>query len=893
MKPNNLFFSILSVQKSAYIFYLFIINSIMEYFAALKAKLSSNNNNSNTSSGNVSAKRTNEPATPSSPYDNLVKYWNSIQSTYINDKVINKSVTHTDIPVCLEHILNLVIHEDRISTPQQSPTSNAIEYFLFEQDIIGKLARWSESDTPRGFRGHVIRFFNNFLTLVAHPIHYLILPEIHLALMELLYTEMNKNGLEGKEPQYVEELLELTLNLSRICVTWEKNQQNPDELHWTDLFFIDPTRDTIHPLQEEMDFVFITLPIRYMHFEGLVGDYARACLLEWITYTFSPSSSSETIDLQKFIFNSSGFIDLLVSSFGGLWNQLPIRYQEFDSISQQRHLRRREDSIPSIHDHQAKVLENVYVESFLKLYEFLNQICLFLSQSNLDFGKTFLDHLLQSFQTLFLNSIVRAKVLDSLEYDGSSFFVTLYLNQMVLITNCEPLASVLVGFVLQDDVTSNTDEMTLSMKDVVLCRLNSLSQDINISTLLLLTSLLERHSNIALPLLFPCLKSIPEVMVIPPEIESRSINRYISLLILLSDQNNDNNNNTDNDTREFQEYLRDVEARFRERFPQPLHDPILPKPLRDSSRTPSPTRTDFQFRDRNELEVLKPFRSLSMLSDDELVNGNSVDDNEVNDKDTGPKVALPGQLKMGSEGTLLVLDTTANAYSPTQTSPVLSPFSDSSAVSPITPTSTTTTLPKVPPTDILTQLSPLLKDPTLYKITHKFSQFFQHSPKLNLALSGLMSALAMSGNTALITFLFAGDLVFNKEHDTTFFIFTVLKRLLKEVEAAKLCYGAKELGMEMDSVFLFEERLAQCRDALFSGVSIAATRSVSSHSLKSLSAAMKGDDEEDERNDDHDATQNDVSNVPTDNKFFRNIVVLEEIVKELVAIVKVRRIISN
>ncbi|KAJ3313307.1 hypothetical protein HDU76_002689 [Blyttiomyces sp. JEL0837] len=171
----------------------------------------------------------------------------------------------------------------------------------------------------------------------------------------------------------------------------------------------------------------------------------------------------------------------------------------------------------------------------------------------------------------------------------------------------------------------------------------------------------------------------------------------------------------------------------------------------------------------------------------------------------------------------------------------------------------------------------LSKDATLRKFIVKVTNFFSHSYEINLALTGVVARLAAAPIPILYMYLFSADILLGPNYTS---LFTVLIRLRREVEERRT------------TIPNFEEALANTREQMFKAPSPTA----SSSALKATPSSVSGGPvdwlkERRDRETSSSPTADNVSHISPwggdldlDGEFLKNVVVLEETVKELLAI---------
>ncbi|KAI9343353.1 Retinoic acid induced 16-like protein-domain-containing protein [Pilaira anomala] len=289
----------------------------------------------------------------------------------------------------------------------------------------------------------------------------------------------------------------------------------------------------------EYEFLLFTYLLRFVHREGRSGDFARTGLLFLMEMA--------TGQLGDFILESD-FATIMSAGLGALYSQLPrklIIKDENEINSSPASYLLGQDTDPRMFPSEEVGVEQsnsaqfkYQLDSFLKLLEFCQDILLRCPNDAIS------ERLLQCIRMIFLENILYPSILECSDIDGSSVAVVSYIDIILQTVQQQDLAFVIVGFLMDasndeliDDLakfTENTTTTSLSsnthnlfsgvefdrfksspyftaaerftLKDLIFSRLKSSSQPTVIATLKLLKTLIVKHCRFANRLL----STVPE-----------------------------------------------------------------------------------------------------------------------------------------------------------------------------------------------------------------------------------------------------------------------------------------------------------------------------------------------------------------------------------------------
>ncbi|KAK9761517.1 hypothetical protein K7432_013525 [Basidiobolus ranarum] len=488
--------------------------------------------------------------------------WKAITKAIENQKVKNDS----KVAEQFKTMVDLLVQEE-IRT-EEGTTGICMEYLL-KNNILSELVTLSENDTLNGIRGEVIRLISSMINLLDD--RFLVHNAVHAPTLKILNDCMNKR--EWKEC-HADDLVDLMYN---IC---SKIHGYPELLH---IFFHDkqwltvPQKSNIGRTQgqnkffnsdllkdfvsgnqasnrnaeeREYEFVFFKHLMGFIHKEGKTGDIARTALLFLMDITNS--------GLRDFILTGD-FCAIIAAGLGGFYSQLPRKLVVDSSV----------DSVPldtkapSSNEVQSNEISNspefqMILESFLKYLDFTQEVLVRCSSGSI------CNSLLENTKSLFLENILYPSLLECSDVDGSAVAVITYLDVLIQYVQNTELNDMIVAYLVNSDLAKFPDsifhtdtrdqpgitvnEQTTSMdippllpynmKDLIFSNLRSTSQPAVIAALKLLKTMLTRHCIYTLNFLSIEFTSTQEEPtnskgITPVTDHLRVLNRYLSLISLI------------------------------------------------------------------------------------------------------------------------------------------------------------------------------------------------------------------------------------------------------------------------------------------------------------------------------------------------------------------------
>ncbi|KAI9206219.1 Retinoic acid induced 16-like protein-domain-containing protein [Polychytrium aggregatum] len=414
----------------------------------------------------------------------LKKCYESITEDFEASLSWPRDIQNTDIPVSLQQIGDLLVNEQAADPNQESDLdAGCCTEYCINNDIFGSLVRMSEADVPKGYRSEVIRFMSTLVSLIDSK--YLIQKAFHGPVLLLMRWYSLQKGIE-----FDEDMLDLEFNIA------SKIRESP---HLLNIFFTKdfaPKNVTIESIekgkQEEDPMVVVAAPaqlssdyrfllfeqlLRFIHMDDKRADVARTACLFILELA--------TGELQHYIAQSD-LSTIVVAGLGGLFSQLPQQIPPKAS---------------STSSYEFESFKND-LNAFLDLLEFVQEILIKCPSRVITVA--ILDYLKLS----FLDNIVHASVLNASDFDGSAHSCLFYLHEMMKVIREDQLSNLFCRFLLRgdDDDDDHDDlqqpspaaaagsDLKLHMRDIVVSKIGSLSEDVSVAALRLIHTMLAYHS---------------------------------------------------------------------------------------------------------------------------------------------------------------------------------------------------------------------------------------------------------------------------------------------------------------------------------------------------------------------------------------------------------------
>jgi hypothetical protein len=473
-------------------------------------------------------------------------------------------------------MINLLVDEE---SGQDDGTTGVCMEYLLKNSVLAKLVNNAEGDEPKGIMGETIRTIASMINLLDD--RFLVHNAVHKPTVKLLRT--CASGTESQGESYHEDLVDL---MYIIC---SKIHGYPELLN---VFFHDkqwltkPQRATAQRIQKnletmemikslkastndssdgsvqsqaqdgsssdkglsghpgyfaqgeqaselpssvdvqgpksEYEFLLFTYLSKFVHREGKAGDFARTGLL----FLMELSTGS----LGEYIMDAD-FTSLLSAGIGASYSQLPrkLLVRGGPNIINSM-VGTLNDRTPPAESASSKGVNielststdfQSRLDAFLKLLEFCQDIVMRCPNSEI------VNSLLLSFKTVFLENILFPSIMECSDIDGSSVAVISYIDLILQILEHETLVDLVLGFLMSSEDDGSSRNMTpqatddafaevqnpqstssyftasgrFTLKDLILSRLKSRSEPTVIATLKLLNTLITRHCKYSLKLL--------------------------------------------------------------------------------------------------------------------------------------------------------------------------------------------------------------------------------------------------------------------------------------------------------------------------------------------------------------------------------------------------------
>ncbi|OBZ84042.1 hypothetical protein A0J61_07909 [Choanephora cucurbitarum] len=503
------------------------------------------------------------------------KYWEYVHNIFVlDDRKANMHVQQTEIPSKLRQMVDLLVDEE--ARQEDNTTGLCMEYFL-KNGVLQYLVTISEKeDYPVGIRGEAIRTIASMIDLLDD--RFLVHNAVHKPTIKLLRFCV----LDDRQSElYSDDLVDL---MYIIC---SKIHGFPallniffHDTHWlttpqkSNAVAIKMNEEQQHQQQDahEYEFLLFTYLLRFVHREGRSGDFARTGLLFLVEMA--------TDQLGDFILGSD-FATILSAGLGALYSQLPRKLivkdeaeQIYatttsyllgqDGLEEETNTNRFPSSLGAEYSNSPEF--RYQLDSFLKLLEFCQDVLMRCP------NQAILASLLTNIRANFLENILYPSILECNDLDGSSVAVISYIDLILQTIQQDDLAKVVVGFLMNEDdeedinvtteMVSETDHIQIerrpstsahiTLKDLIFGRLECNSQSTVIATLKLLKTLVTKHCQYSLSLLSIYPDTNKSSMIISHHL--REVELYFSLIIAIDAQHAQEVLNCG-----YEEYLRDVE----------------------------------------------------------------------------------------------------------------------------------------------------------------------------------------------------------------------------------------------------------------------------------------------------------------------------------------------
>ncbi|CAO3646835.1 unnamed protein product [Cunninghamella echinulata] len=362
---------------------------------------------------------------------------------------------------------------DEEARQEENTTGVCMEYFL-KNGILQYLVNVSEkTDYPEGIRGEAIRTIASMVDLLDD--RFLVHNAVHKPTIKLLrYCVLD----DRQSDTYHEDLVDLMyiicskihgfpalLNIFFHDKQWLTTPQKAYQHDTTAAstknigLLVDQANTTTHhnnsnnnsdkKKKPEYEFLLFTYLLRFVHREGRSGDFARTGLLFLMEMA--------TNQLGDFILGSD-FATIMAAGLGALYSQLPRKLvikddAEFSTspatflLGQDLDPRANPSGMGVGYSNSDDF--KLQLDSFLKLFEFCQDVLL--RCPNAEISRS----LLQNIRSIFLTNILYPSILECSDIDGSSVAVITYIDLILQTLQQEDLADLVVKFLMDDENDNN------------------------------------------------------------------------------------------------------------------------------------------------------------------------------------------------------------------------------------------------------------------------------------------------------------------------------------------------------------------------------------------------------------------------------------------------------
>lgn len=420
-------------------------------------------------------KRINPPKVQLTSAMQLAKFhkcWDYVHNIFIaEDRKANLHVKQTEIPEKLRQMVDMLVDEE---ARQEDNTTGVCMEYLLKNGILQYLVNVSEKmDYPEGIRGEAIRTIASMVDLLDD--RFLVHNAVHKPTIKLLrFCVLDERQSELDHEDLVDlmyiicskihgfpALLNIFFHDKQWLTTPQKTNNNSFTSLSTSLSAATATSPAATATNinspPEYEFLLFTYLLRFVHREGRSGDFARTGLLFLMEMAVD--------QLGEFILESD-FATIMAAGLGALYSQLPRKLIIKDDAEinsspasyllgqdlDPRAFPSEEFGVEQSNSEQFKY----QLDSFLKLLEFCQDILLRCPNDAIS------ERLLQCIRMIFLENILYPSILECSDIDGSSVAVVSYIDLILQTVQQQDLADVIVGFLM--NASDDEEELLLVSK---------------------------------------------------------------------------------------------------------------------------------------------------------------------------------------------------------------------------------------------------------------------------------------------------------------------------------------------------------------------------------------------------------------------------------------------
>ncbi|KAI8983567.1 Retinoic acid induced 16-like protein-domain-containing protein [Pilobolus umbonatus] len=379
------------------------------------------------------------------------KCWDYVHNIFIaEDRKANLHIKQTEISEKLRQMVDMLVDEE--ARQEDNSTGVCMEYFL-KNGVLHYLVNVSEKmDYPEGIRGESIRTIASMVDLLDD--RFLVHNAIHKPTIKLLrFCVLDERQSELDHEDLVDLMYIICskihgfpalLNIFFHDKQWLiAPQKKLNQSSGSTRASSRPSPTTEEP--PEYEFLLFSYLLRFVHREGRSGDFARTGLLFLMEMAVD--------QLGEFILESD-FTSIMAAGLGALYSQLPRKLvikdeSEINSTPASYLLGQDLDprSFPSELGVERSNSEQFkyQLDSFLKLLEFCQDVLTRCPNGAIS------EKLLQCVKMIFLENILYPSIMECSDIDGSSVAVVSYIEVILQTIHQPDLAEVIVGFLMGTD----------------------------------------------------------------------------------------------------------------------------------------------------------------------------------------------------------------------------------------------------------------------------------------------------------------------------------------------------------------------------------------------------------------------------------------------------------
>ncbi|WVQ73157.1 hypothetical protein IAR50_002721 [Cryptococcus sp. DSM 104548] len=479
-----------------------------------------------------------QPTTAPDSLQDFDHAWIEIKETleHPDERQLVRGITSTQVPNHLRHMVDALVYES--NRTDEDTTGACLEYFL-KNDILANLEKLCERDRPHGIKAEVLKAINNLVVLLSE--RFLIHNAVHRPLRRLLRSCI------GDEPEEKVDGGARVMGAAGMSDMAERRAGNEDiEGDLVDLmcvlcskmrayisppllliFFHDkgwlrsarstqpdpslervmspapstmsnPSTKASAKAQHNFEFLLFSYLLRFVHREGRLGDFARAGLIFLFDIAFLTANEEggenlsmggkDGVDplqnardvLGEFILDGD-FAEVMAAALGAVYSMLPTKLRVPSLASRQMSdeddkgttsggmflgsslaVDEGELDMPSLTDEHVQS----QLDLLLKLFGFLQDIIHRCNSpllhadpastevsSTLVLGGAIVESTLDAIQSSFLDNVFYPAVLECSSVDGSSVAILSYLDAIFSNVDDGPVLDRILSFLMDTTAT--------------------------------------------------------------------------------------------------------------------------------------------------------------------------------------------------------------------------------------------------------------------------------------------------------------------------------------------------------------------------------------------------------------------------------------------------------